>query len=462
MSVQHTESLSADYFVSAPVGEVFLKTAGPLVIVLAMSGLLTLVDGVFVGHYLGDEALAAVSLSFPVTMLMTALSTLVGGGMASLMARRLGAHQYEQASTIFAGAHGLALMVSALLISVGLIFGPGFLTAITAGNVILADLAQTFLWPLLLGSPVSFLLGVHADALRSEGRTQEIALLSVLINLLNIATNWLALAVLGLGIVGAALGTVVAQGIGLILLLALRSRRPSKLALPWTLKSWTSEWPSLLGLGLPLCLGFLGLGLTSASVLMALRGQAGPDFEAIVAAYGGVTRLLGFAFLPALALAMASQSLCGQAVGSGQPDRAQYALKLAMRVAFCWSAAVALTGLFAGETLGRWFSQDPLVIQTVARILRPMMLLYAVSGPVLVLALYFQALGQPGRTALLTLVKPWLLMPILIFGSTVWWGEPGLWLAFPMADLGVLVLALWLLKTALRKVQPLAKVERSA
>jgi Na+-driven multidrug efflux pump len=71
-----------------------------------------------------------------------------------------------------------------------------------------------------------------------------------------------------------------------------------------------------------------------------------------------------------------------------------------------------------------------------------MLALYVFAGPILVLAMYLQALGQPGRTAALTLVKPWLLMPVLILGLSTVFGVQGIWLAFPMADAVVLLIAL--------------------
>lgn len=69
------------------------------------------------------------------------------------------------------------------------------------------------------------------------------------------------------------------------------------------------------------------------------------------------------------------------------------------------------------------------------------MLLYMSSGPILVLALYFQGLGQAGLTAALTLMKSWLLLPLLILVCSVNFGQTGIWLAFPIADAIVLMVA---------------------
>ena len=439
MSVRHAV-LQDNPFLTAPIGRLFWSNALPMAVVMSMGGILNVVDGIFVGRFIGPEALAAVSLAFPVAMVLTALSTLVGGGMSSLMARHLGAGDRAAAGRIFAGAHGLVLAISAGAITFWALVGVTFVE-VMADEPRVAGLAQDYLRILILGVPVQLLLGLHADALRNEGRAGVIAGLSVLVNLINIGANWLGIVVLGLGIAGSALGTVAAQGIGLTLLIAVRARSGKLLPLSVLHQSWLVGWSRITRLGLPLCLGFIGIAVSASVVILALRLQAGADHGTLVAGYGVVTRLLGFAFLPQMAIALATQSISGNNAGAGRPDRAQAALRLAMAAGFLWCLLVALVGLIGGRAVAGWFSDDPAVATAVAQILWPMMLVYVASGPVLVLALHFQALGQPGRTAALTLVKPWLLSPALVMLLSTILGVRGIWTAFPVADAVILALA---------------------
>lgn len=447
MSLNHASHETGNPFLTAPIGRLFLSNALPMAVVMSMGGILNVVDGIFVGRFLGAEALAAVSLAFPFVMLLSALSTLVGGGMSSLMARHLGADDRGAAGGVLAGAHGLALAISAGLILSGLAFGGTIIAGMAAGDAAVSGLARDYLLIILTGAPVQLALGIHADALRNEGRAGLIALLSVLVNLFNIGANWLAIVVLDLGIAGSALGTVAAQALGLMLLLVVRLRQPGHLPLSvLRAHSWLGQWRAIVVLGLPLCLSFTGVALVAGSVLFALRLHAGAAFDTFVAAHGIVTRLLGLAFLPQLAIALATQSISGNNAGAGQHDRARAALRLAMGAAFLWSLLVALAGIVAGAAICGWFSDDPAVALAGGEILRPMMALYAASGPILVLALHFQALGQPGRTAILTLVKPWGLTPafVLILSATL--GLPGIWLAFPVADAIMLAIAVMALR----------------
>jgi putative MATE family efflux protein len=444
MSVGPAPNVIEYRFLTRPVGRMFLSNALPMAVVMSTGGLLNVIDGIFVGRFVGAEALAAVSLAFPVVMLLTALTTLAGGGMSSLFARHLGAGSRREAGDVFAGAHGLALAIGALLIAGALTVGPALVSALAAGNTAVAEMAEHYLLILILGAPIQFGLGLHADALRNEGRAGLIAGLSVLVNLLNIGGNYVAIVLLDLGVAGSALGTVGAQGVGLMLLLLVRMRDSDLVPLNALRRAnWLAGWGQILSLGLPLSLTFVGMAFVASTVLVVI-GSATAESATYIAAYGVVTRLLGLAFLPQMAIALTTQSITGNNVGAGRPDRAGAALRLAMGSAVLWCLGVALAGAFAGAPMGALFSTDPHVVAAVAGVLRPMTALYVASGPVLVLALHFQAMGHPLRTAALTLIKPWLLTPVLLVALNTLYGIDGLWFAFPVADAVVLLLALTL------------------
>ncbi|RYG89897.1 MATE family efflux transporter [Loktanella sp. IMCC34160] len=450
MSVEPTPKIIENRFLTRPLGRLFLSNALPMAVVMSTGGLLNVIDGIFVGRFVGAEALAAVSLAFPVVMLLTALTTLAGGGMSSLLARHLGAGSRREAAAVFAGAHGLVLAISALMFAGALTVGPAVVSALAAENAAVAELAQSYLLILILGAPVQFVLGLHADALRNEGRAGQIAMLSVLVNLLNIGANYVAIVLLELNVAGSAFGTVGAQILGLALVLVLRARDRDLLplgALRHT--SWLTGWRQILALGLPLCMTFVGMALVASTVILVI-GTTAADHATYVAAYGVVTRVLGLAFLPQMAIALTTQSISGNNAGAGRMDRAGAALRLAIGSAFLWCIGVTLAGVMAGEALGALFSGDPEVIVAVVAILRPMTALYVFTGPVLVLALHYQALGYPVRTAALTLVKPWLLTPALLVVLGMFSGIKGLWFAFPIADALLLVLTLLLVSTPLK------------
>lgn len=157
-------------FLTASPGRIFAATAFPMIVIMVMNGMLGIVDAIFLGHFVGAQAMTATGMVFPVLMLTIALSTLVSGGMSSLLARQLGADERDAANATFAAAHGLALMIASLLIVVFCAGGWGFALRIAGSDGPVAEMVWVFLAITILGTPIQFLLGVHADAWRNEGQ----------------------------------------------------------------------------------------------------------------------------------------------------------------------------------------------------------------------------------------------------------------------------------------------------
>lgn len=429
-------------FLTAPIGRLFLTNALPMTLVMVMSGLLNVVDSIFLGHFVGPDALAAVGITFPLVMLTIALSTLVSGGMSSLLARHRGAADADNAASVFAGAHGLALFVALGLIVVFFLLGPATLSRLAADDGPVARMAWTYLAITISAAPVQFLLGLHGDVCRIEGRAGVMAFLSVGVTLANIALNYLLIVRLGLGVAGSAWGTVMAQAGGLALLVGLRTTGDGFLPLGVLLQNrWTGNWRTILLLGAPLSLGFIGIALVSATVIGMLRWTDGGDYTVTVAAYGIVTRLLGFAFLPLMAIALTTQAIVGNNTGAGRYDRSDQTLRLALATALAYCAGVEALSLGAGDLMAGGFTQSEEIALAVNAILKPMVAVYLFTGPVLVLALYFQAIGQPARAAALTLMKPFLISPALIVTFGAFGGPDAIWFAFPFSDALVAAIA---------------------
>jgi Na+-driven multidrug efflux pump len=101
-----SDTATPNAFTYGPLGAVFAKTALPIIFVMGMNGLLAVVDAVFLGIFVGPDALGGVTLMFPLYMLIVALATLVASGMSSLHARHLGARQFDEARPSLPGRTG--------------------------------------------------------------------------------------------------------------------------------------------------------------------------------------------------------------------------------------------------------------------------------------------------------------------------------------------------------------------
>lgn len=140
-------------FTNGPLGAIYVKTALPIILVMGMNGLLSVTDALFLGIYVGPDALAAVTLMFPIYMLIVALSTLVSNGMSSLLARAFGAQDLTRARGIFAGAHGLALGLGLALVVLFFFLGRPMALLIAGGSEHLAQMGLIYLQITVFFSP---------------------------------------------------------------------------------------------------------------------------------------------------------------------------------------------------------------------------------------------------------------------------------------------------------------------
>jgi putative MATE family efflux protein len=439
-------------FTHGPLGVVFAKTALPIIFVMGMNGMLAVVDAIFLGLFVGAGAVGAVTLIFPIYMVLTALATLIASGMSSLMARHLGAGRKAAAGATFAGAHGLALLIATIVILLFSGFGDGLVRQLAQGNPDLAAMAYRYLAVLSFGSPVFFLLSVQSDALRNEGLAPLMAVLGLFVTLANVALNYLLIVTFAMGVTGSALGTVAAQALALLIVIGLRlsGRTPLSMAVIFDY-GLMRKWRQILVLGIPQCLGILGIAVGAGAVIGALQWLAIPDYANVVAAYGVVTRLTGFVFLPVLGLSQAMQSIVGHNYGARLWRRSDHGVKIGLIAALIYCGVTQLVLMTCARPLGVMFVDDPRVIDEVARILPVLSASFVLVGPLMMVATYFQAIGDAGRAAMLSLAKPYLFAVPLTFALPSLWGEGGIWLARPGADILLCVLTLLILVVRWRR-----------
>ncbi len=425
-------------YVSGPLGATYLKTALPIIFVMGMNGVLAVADALFLGHFVGPQALAAVTLMFPLYMLIVALTTLVAGGMSSVLARHLGAGRMAAAQAVFAGAHGLALALSAGLMVLFFLFGPQVARLAAGGSEALAQMGLVYLRITVVFSPLMFVLSLNSDALRNEGRVGLMAAMSLLVSVLNIGFNYVLIAVFELGVAGSAYGTVLAQAVSFALILMFRLRGRTGLRPRALIEHHLHRgWREILALGAPQSLNFVGLAIGSGAVVVALQMVELADYGATVSAYGVITRVMTFCYLPMLGLSFAMQSITGNNFGAQLWARSNASLRMAVAAGFVYCVCVQLgLSLFAGA-IGRAFVDDPVVVAEVARILPVIVAVFFLAGPQMMIAAYFQAIGYAGRAAVLSLTRPYLFAIPLTFGLAAWFGEPGIWMAGPAAELAL-------------------------
>ncbi|WHO72190.1 MATE family efflux transporter [Rhizobium sp. BT03] len=433
-----TDLSEGNAFLTGWLPAVFIKTAAPIAAITTVNGLFTVVDAYFLGAYVGPDALSAVSLIFPGLMLLIALQALVTNGMASILARRLGAGDRQGATRVFTGAHTLALAVTLILNIVFWTLGRQIINA-GAGTTAVADGAMLFMGAMIAFAPVSFFLSLHLDGLRCEGRIGFMTLVTLSASLLNILANWLFMAVMHWGVLGSAAGSIASQFVCLTAVLTYRFRRPAALR-PYRGFA-PAEWRGIVAFGAPMSLGFIGISLASAAILVNISLWSTRDRVATVAAYGIITRIMTFAYLPLLGLSIALQTIAGNNHGAGLGLRVGRSLRIAMLAALVYCTLVEITVELSAGRLGAVFVADPAIVAEVWRILPWTIAAYFLFGQMLILSSYFQSIGDAPRAAIFGLSRPYLFTLPLTFLLPFVFGERGIWMVPVFAEAGMCILA---------------------
>jgi putative MATE family efflux protein len=428
-------------FLTLGMGTLYARTALPIILLLAVHGFISIADAWFLGRFVGPEALAAVTLIFPFFMGVAALSTLVSAGMSSVMARHLGAGASEKARDLFAGAHGLSVVLCAGLVLLFVLFGEAAVQVAANGDGDLAALALPYLQITVTTAAVAFLLSLHARALQNQGRIRFMTMMSLFVSLANIVFNYVFIVGLGLGVAGAAIGTAAAQTLGLVIIYVWGLSTSTCLRIADVLDGRLfTAWRSIFALGASPSLGLFSVSIASVSIIAVLQHMAVSDYATTVSAYGIVTRLQIFAFVPLLGLSQAMQSITGNNFGANLHGRVAVSLRFALCAAFFFGAIVQVCLYVFREQIGFLFVSDPSVAMELGTILPLAFLTFFLTGPLIVIGGHFQAIGDARMSLLLGLSKPYLFVIPLIFALPWIVGEIGVWLAWAAGDILLMIL----------------------
>ena len=379
-----------------PIASTLLRLAAPGVAVMLLQAGVGTMDGVFVG-WLGAEALAGVSLVYPLLMLMQTMSAGgMGGGIASAVARALGGGRREDADRL--AAHGLliALAMGALFTVTLLAGGPAVYRAL-GGHGAALDAALAYSRVLFGGAAVFWLFNSLASVIRGTGRmllpAGVMAGASALYLLLSpaLVMGWGPLP--RLGVAGAATASVTAFGAGTLVLAAHLLSAGSLVRLrPAGFRPRAALFGEILRVGAP---GALNTVFTNLTVVL-LTGLVGPFGIHALAGYGMGARLEYIQIPIVFGVGSALVAMVGTNVGAGRIARAERVAWVGAGLAGAITTAIGLTfAVFPHVWLGL-FTTEPAVLETGTAYLRIVGPFYGFFG--VGLALYFASQGA-GRLA---------------------------------------------------------------
>jgi putative MATE family efflux protein len=422
-----------------PVLLTLLRLAAPNVVVVTVQVASTTLDAFFVGR-LGADALAGVSLVFPAWMLMVTMSAGgFGGGVASAIARALGAGRRSQADALVAHALVMALGLAVVFTAAMLLGGPALYRAMGGTDAALA-LAVAYSNVAFAGALAVWLVNTLGSILRGTGEMRFPATVIVAGELLHLGLAPTLIFGLGpfppLGVTGAALSLVTSYGLRCAALAGYVLSRRAAVALPLTGLRWRGAlaW-DILRVGLP---GAANTVLTNVNV-MALTGLVGSFGTLALAGYGIGARLEYLQIPLVFGLGTALVTMVGTNVGAGRMARARRVAWAGAGLAATVSGAIGLIAALVPHLWLGIFSSQPEVLAAGEAYLHIVGPAYGLFG--LGLALYFASQGAGRVVWALVAGVARLLVAVVGGWIAVTWLGGGLPALFAAIALGFLVFA---------------------
>ncbi|MDD5746142.1 MAG: MATE family efflux transporter [Candidatus Omnitrophica bacterium] len=388
-----------------------------------------LTDTWFVSR-LGTDALAAMSFTFPVVMLLGFIMRGLGTGAMSIVAHALGGGRHKTAARITTHALFLSAGIAAVLTVIGMAaITPVFSRLGASGTILIMTRQYMQIW--YIGLVIRVVQMMFGDIIIGTGNTKAASLLMVMGTVLNFILD--PIMIFGLfgfprmGIQGAALATVLSEtGVMAGAVYVLHSRHGLISFLPHSRRQIFASWRRVLRLGIPTTLSAILTPLSAAVVIKIVAGF-GP---AAVAACGVAGRIEMFAFMVPMTVGMSLVPFVAQNYGAKRFDRIRTARKGAMTFALLFGVAIAGVFILIARPLGGLFSKDPAVVNVLVRYLHITCFGYGFLEVHRYAGFCLTGIHKPAASAVLNTIRVIiLLIPLSLFGakifglSGVFWGR---------------------------------------
>ena len=440
-----------------PVGKLMLKMGLPIIISMMLQALYNIVDSAFVSNMEGGEqALNALTLAFPVQMLMVAVGIGTGVGVNVMLARSLGEKNAEKASTVAGNGVFLGLVITAVFMLFGF-FGVNFYIGSQTSDRVIFDMAVTYLRICCICSVGIVFFSVFEKLLQASGLSVQSTIAQISGAVINIILDPIMIYGLfgfpKLGVSGAALATVIGQAASFLIALIfhLKFNKAVKNGLRY-IKPNGTVIKLIYRIGLPAIIAQALMSVMTYGVNLIL----GAVDASLVTAYGLYYKIQQFILFAAFGLRDTITPIVSFAVGMRDKRR----VKDGMRFGVLYTSVIMLAGMvlleLTAEPLCSAFGlsgQTQLLCVSAVRIISAGFLFAGIS---LSLQGVFQALDKGLSSLIISLLRQLVLvLPVAWIFSGFVNGDLSnawlIWLTFPAAEIITAAVAVLLMKSAYKK-----------
>lgn len=433
------------------VRRLILTMSLPIMISMLVQALYNIVDSMFVAR-VSEAALAAVSLCYPIQMIMVAVACGTGIGINALLSRYLGEKKREKASQV--AMHGLFCAICNWLVFavIGLFFSEAFLR-LFSDDVQIIMMGISYMQICTICSFGVFVQITYERIMQSTGNTIYNMVIQGVGALINIILDPIFIFGLGpvpaLGTAGAAIATVIGQIVAMFLGIIITQKKVREIQL--SVRGFHLDgmlMKAMYRIAIPAILMQSIMSFMTVMMNMILA----PFSEMAVSVFSIYYKLQQFVFMAVLGMNNALIPILSYNYGAHQMERIREGIRFAL-----WMSCVIMAigtvvfQLFPTQLLYLFDAKETLLSIGIPA-LRTISVSFVFAGISMVLCSVFQALGSPNHSLLVTLLRQMVILLPLAYGFSSAFGLDMCWWSFPITEVLCALLSLYLLRSVQKRV----------
>lgn len=451
LTINHNE-VSHERLGTEPVNTLLFKMALPSVIAMIMQALYNSVDSMFVAK-ISSESLAAVTLAFPVTMIIGAMSTGIGVGINSSISRSLGADDVKSAGKAAANGMMLGFGAIAIMIAFGLLGTEWYLRLYTDDQEVIAA-GVIYIRTVSLLAFGNIFTQISFSVLQGSGNMTFPMISQLVGGACVMALDPLFIFGLGMGVLGAAVASSLSQAISMAIgMYGIFVRNRNNLPItPGDFRPEAAILKDILAVGIPSALTQATTSVVSGIISKMIAGYG----TAAISVYGGYSRFSSFGILPVFGVTRGMNPILGYSFGAKDRERFRATEKLAIKAGLVITAISALVFLLWPDLILRLISATPEMMEVGRPAYRILALPLFVNGISIVMSQSFPPAKRSYLTMIYTMLRQvGIMIPFCLIGGRIW-GMTGIWIGYAATDyVAVLVvtgMTVWFYRNVINKL----------
>ena len=444
MDKNSSERLGVDSIFSLLVRQGLPASIGILVMSLNI-----LIDTIFVGQWIGSNAIAAINVVLPVSFFIAAIGMAIGIGGGSIISRALGEKNIKKAKHTFGNQITLTFCVTLTLSFLGLVFLE-FLIPVFGGKGDLYELAKTYYVIVLYGVPVLGFCMMGNNTMRAEGKPEYAMYAMMIPSVTNLLLDYILIYQLDMGMLGAAWATTISYLVTAVFIGYFFLSNKSELKIGFSdlnLSSLLVREISALG-----SVTLARQAMVSIVFLLVNNILFSSGGEATVAVYAIISRMLMFALFPVIGITQGFIPIVAFNYGSKNYKRVYDVVIKSVVLSSFFASTVFTLIFYFSEDIVTVFTNENKILNDTPFAMRWVFAATPIIGIQLIGAAYFQAIGKAMPALLLTLTRQGFFFVPLLFILSNKIGVFGVWLSFPLAELIATIVTGIFLHRALKKI----------